>query len=129
MYSLVADIGAYPEFLPWCSGSEILSEDEDEVSAVIHVSYSGLNKAFTTRNRLQKNKIMEIRLVEGPFSHLHGYWQFQELDEEASKIVFDLEFSFSTRMMSMMVGPVFTRIADGMVDSFCKRAESLYGKR
>jgi ribosome-associated toxin RatA of RatAB toxin-antitoxin module len=129
MYALVSDIGAYGEFLPWCAGTEILSRDADEVVASIQIAYGSLNKAFTTRNRLQKDKMMEMRLVEGPFKHLHGYWRFEDLGGEGSKISLDLDFQFSSRMVGMMIGPVFTRIADGLVDAFRVRAEALYGRR
>ncbi len=129
MYNLVADIGAYGEFLPWCSTSDVISADEDEVVAAIGIEYSGMSKKFTTRNRLQKNKMMEMRLLEGPFSHLHGYWQFHSLDESASKIMLDLEFSFKSRMAGAVIGPVFNRIADNLVEAFTRRAEQRYGKR
>jgi ribosome-associated toxin RatA of RatAB toxin-antitoxin module len=129
MYALVSDIESYGDFLPWCGGSKILHGDADEIVAAITISYSNLNKAFTTRNRLQKNKMMEMRLVEGPFKHLHGYWRFESLDDAASKISLDLQFQFASRMVAMVVGPVFNKIASGMVDAFLKRAEELYGKR
>ena len=128
MYNLVADIGSYGEFLPWCAGTTLLSSDEDEVVAAIQIAYGSLNKTFTTRNRLQKDKMMEMRLVEGPFKHLHGYWRFEDLGPQGSKISLDLDFQFSSRMVGMMIGPVFTRIADGLVDAFCSRAEALYGR-
>jgi len=126
MFALVADIGAYPEFLPWCRSSHILSADEDEVVARLQVEYGALNKSFTTRNRLQRDKMMELALVEGPFSHLHGFWRFQSLDE-GSRISYDMEFTFGSALLGMVAGPVFTRLADGLVDAFCARARSLYG--
>jgi len=126
MYALVADIGAYPEFLPWCRESRILSADEDEVVARLRIEYGALNKSFTTRNRLQRDKMMELVLVEGPFSHLHGFWRFQPLDT-GSRIAFDLQFTFNSPLLGMVAGPVFARLADGLVDAFGARARALYG--
>jgi ribosome-associated toxin RatA of RatAB toxin-antitoxin module len=129
MFDLVSDIGTYGDFLPWCSGTEILSADADEVVASIAIAYGSLNKSFTTRNRLQAGKMMEIRLVEGPFSHLQGYWHFEPLDETSSKISLDLEFKFASKLIALAVGPMFTKVANSLVDAFCKRAEAAYGKR
>ncbi len=72
--------------------------------------------------------MIEIRLVDGPFSHLEGFWRFDEVPE-GCKVSFDLEFEFAGRMFSMLLGPVFEQVTDKMVDAFCDRAEMLYGKR
>ena len=128
MYDLVDKVPAYPEFLPWCGGAEEISRTEDEVKATVVISHSGLNKAFTTCNRLQKNKMIEMELIDGPFKHLHGFWRFDALSEDACKVSLDLEYEFSNMLLSLAVGPVFNQIANSMVDSFCKRAEAVYGK-
>ncbi len=128
MFSLVDDVSSYKEFLPWCGDSEELSRNEDEVKASVTISHSGLNKTFTTLNRLQKNKMIEIKLVDGPFKHLHGFWRFDPLSEDACKISLDLEYEFSNMLLGLAIGPVFNQIANSMVDSFCQRAEVVYGK-
>ena len=126
MFALVDDVSSYKEFLPWCGGSEELSRNEDEVEASVTISHSGLNKTFTTLNRLQKNKMIEIKLVDGPFKHLHGFWRFDPLLDDACKISLDLEYEFSNMLLDIAIGPVFNQIANSMVDSFCERAEVIY---
>jgi ribosome-associated toxin RatA of RatAB toxin-antitoxin module len=128
MYALVDDIASYPQFLPWCSCSEVFSRDEDEVRASIEISKAGFNKSFATRNRVQKNKMIEMRLLEGPFKHLEGFWRFDHLAEDACKVTLDLEFEFSNKVVSMTFGPVFGQIANSLVDAFMKRAVTVYGK-
>ena len=128
MFALVDDVSSYKEFLPWCGGSEELSRDKDEVKASVMISHSGLNKTFTTLNRLQKNKMIEIKLIDGPFKHLYGFWKFESLSEDACKISLDLEYEFSNMLLGLAIGPVFNQIANSMVDSFCQRAEVIYAK-
>ncbi|KTD49658.1 oligoketide cyclase/lipid transporter protein [Legionella quinlivanii] len=125
MYTLVNEVEHYAEFLPYCSQSIIHHRDADEVQATLVISAAGMNKSFTTRNRLQANKMIEIRLVDGPFSHLEGFWRFDEVSD-GCKISFDLEFEFAGRMFSMLLGPIFEQITNKMVDAFCDRAENLY---
>lgn len=129
MFRLVDDIEAYSEFLPWCSGSTVLHRDDDEVRATIDITKGAVRKSFTTLNRLQHNKMIEIRLLQGPFRHLEGYWRFQALEEDACKVSLDLDFEFSSRMMGMVVGPVFHQIASSLVDAFTERAQQVYGRR
>lgn len=125
MYNLVNDIERYKEFLPYFSDSVVHHRDDDEVQATLTIHAAGMSKSFTTRNRLQANKMMEIRLVDGPFSHLEGFWRFDEV-EDGCLIAFDLEFDFAGRMFSMLLGPVFEQVADKMVDAFCDRADAIY---
>lgn len=127
MYGLVNDVERYAEFLPYCAESLVHHRDEDEVQATLVISAAGMSKSFTTRNRLQCNKMIEIRLVDGPFSHLEGFWRFDE-ESEGCKVSFDLEFEFAGRMLSMILGPVFEQVTDKMVDAFCERAEAMYVK-
>ena len=129
MFELVSDISAYPEFLPWCNGAQILSQQGEELNARIGFSVSGVNKSFTTRNRLRPGKEIAMQLVEGPFSELQGRWRFDALGDAGCKISLLLEYEFSSKMVSLVVGPVFNKIANTLVDAFQKRAVEVYGKR
>lgn len=127
MYGLVNDVDRYNEFLPYCTESKVHHRDDDEVQATMVIGAAGMSKSFTTRNRLQQNKMIEIRLVDGPFSHLEGFWRFDEVNN-GCQISFDLEFEFAGKIFSMLLGPVFDQVTDKMVDAFCDRAEVIYGK-
>lgn len=129
MFELVADIPAYPKFLPWCGGARIVSHEADAVIASVDIAYHGVHKTFTTRNLLQQGKMMEIRLLDGPFSYLQGFWRFAELDARASRISLDLEFEVSNRLVSVVLTPMFSSLANQLVDSFHQRARQLYGPR
>ncbi len=128
MYQLVDDIEHYHQFLPWCSSTTVISRDEDEVRARINISKAGFNKSFATCNRLQHNKMIEMRLLEGPFKHLEGYWRFDALADDACKVTLDLQFEFSSKIIGATFGPIFGQIASGMMDAFMKRAKQVYGK-
>jgi ribosome-associated toxin RatA of RatAB toxin-antitoxin module len=130
MYALVNDVLRYPEFLPWCKSSELLSETDTEMEASIEIARGPLNKKFTTHNHLKKDQQIKIELVKGPFKALHGAWDFQPLKKaEACKIEFDLVFEFDSSLVSIAVKPVFTQIANSLVDAFTRRAVEVYGER
>lgn len=130
MFALVDDVPAYPQFLPWCRSAQVHSRNEDEVRASIELAKGSLRKSFTTCNRLQKDKMIEMRLVEGPFRHLEGFWRFDALKGgAATRVSLDLDFEFSNRLMAMAVGPVFNQVADTLVDAFVRRAREVYGER
>jgi ribosome-associated toxin RatA of RatAB toxin-antitoxin module len=127
MFELVNAIEDYPRFLPWCHSSEIISRTDKEVVARLEVVWKGMHKSFSTRNLLHPYDKIELNLVEGPLQHLEGIWQFQALDEQASKVLLDLEFNFAGGFIDRLFQPVFQHIANTLVDAFCKRAVDLYG--
>lgn len=127
MYELVDDVARYPEFLPWCRSSREWGRTEEEVEASIEMKRGPLHRSFTTRNRLQPYEMIEVRLVEGPFRKLDGYWQFKELGERATRVSLNLEYEFSSTLVQVAVGPVFAQIANTLVDAFVARARDLYG--
>lgn len=126
MFDLVNDVASYAEFLPWCRSSTVLSQSEDEVRASIEIAHGSLRKSFTTCNRLQSGKMIEMRLLEGPFKHLEGFWRFDVLGDGACKVSLDLEFEFSNKLVGMAMGPIFSQIANSLVDSFSQRAGVIY---
>lgn len=125
MWNLVQDVEAYPSYLPWCSGAKILAKQDDYTDARVQINYHGLKQQFSTRNQGQHPHWVKMGLLEGPFKHLEGQFDFKELSDAACKIEFSLEWSFSNHLLEKMVGPVFRYIADSMVDAFVARAEAL----
>lgn len=126
MYKLVNEVEFYPEFLPWCSNSRVLERDELAQRASIEIAKGPLNKAFTTRNIMQPNARIQLSLENGPFSKLNGDWRFEPLGDKGCKILLDIEFEFSGRMISMLLNPVFTEICSTLIDAFVKRADVVY---
>ncbi len=125
MFEIVNDVSAYPEFLPWCADTRILSQTDTSMEASILMKKAGVNHWFTTKNRIDKNKYIGMTLVDGPFKKLVGDWIFTGFDDEASKIELNLGFEFAHGLGKTLIGPIFTQIANTLVDSFCKRAQNL----
>ncbi len=126
MFDLVADVEKYPQFMPWCGGASVSHRDEHGMQASITIALAGIKQTFTTRNsHLYPDKI-ELELVDGPFSMLKGEWLFYALAEDACKVVFTLQYEFSSRTLETLVGPIFNRIATSFIDSFTQRALSCY---
>ncbi len=127
MFDLVAAIEDYPKFLPWCGAVEVKERNGDTVVASVGINYHGVKQSFTTSNENTPGAAIKMTLVDGPFKCLDGVWTFKALREDACKIDLDLHYEFSSALLAKLVGPVFGMIANSMVDSFCKRAETVYG--
>lgn len=127
MFKLIDDIEAYPEFLPWCGKATEIFRDEKNVEASVLIAYGGLNKEFTTQNKNTAFEKIEMHLVNGPFKSLNGVWSFKPLGKIACKVSLDLEFEFSSKLIAISLGPVFSKVANNLVDAFIKRAKIIYG--
>jgi ribosome-associated toxin RatA of RatAB toxin-antitoxin module len=127
MYALVDDITAYSEFLPWCKNAEEHHRTDSEVEASLEIAHSGFHKDFTTRNRLDPHRSIEMSLVKGPFKSLTGNWRFEALGDAGCKVSLDMEFEFSSKLLGMTFGPMFSKIAGTLMDSFIERAKVVYG--
>lgn len=126
MFDLVADMDSYPEFLPWCVATEILSREDNEFCGRMEVARMGIHQTFSTCNRFERGKWMELELAEGPFRMLQGSWIFRPLREDACKVELTLDFEFSGKLIDKAFGGLFNQIANTLVDAFCKRAEEVY---
>jgi ribosome-associated toxin RatA of RatAB toxin-antitoxin module len=127
MYALVENVVAYPEFLPWCRGATVHSQDSDSIEASIDLQRGGINKSFRTRNSLQPGVAMGMELIDGPFRYLSGGWQFEQLGRDGSKVSMELEFEFDNRVTDLLFGPYFEGTCNSLIDSFIQRANAVYG--
>ena len=128
MYELVADVERYPGFLPWCRSASVHGSAPDTVEASLEIGRGPIRKTFTTRNVMTPGTRIDMHLVDGPFKHLQGCWQFVAMDDSGCKVALDLEFELSNAILRKTFGPVFHEIANTLVEAFCRRAGELYGK-
>ena len=126
MYALVADIEHYPDFLPWCEASRIVSRSEDEVVASLTIGLGALRTSFTTANTLDGPQALIMTLVDGPFSSLEGRWRFDALGDSGCKVSLDIVFEFAGTTQDLLFGRIFESLCNDLIDAFTLRARSLY---
>lgn len=125
MFELVADIERYPEFLPGCSGAEILETMPDGIVARLDLSKAGVKQSFITRNTNAAPSSIRLALEDGPFDSLRGEWRFDSLSEEACRVSLDLTFQLRSGLLKMAASRLFESVANDMVDAMVKRANQL----
>ena len=123
MFELVDAVEDYPQFLPWCSGTKVIERTGDVTRARIDIDYHGLKTSFTTRNRKEAPRRMQLELEEGPFDRLEGRWTFTPLGGEGTRVELSLDYQLASRAASRVLAPVFGQIMETLVDSFVERAD------
>jgi len=125
MFELVCDIESYPQFLPWCNGSQVNEQSDTHQLASVSTAAFMQQSTFSTRNRLEFGRLIAMELIDGPFKHLSGEWRFTELSPDACKVELDIEFEFASSLVSKLLGPAFNSVCDSLVSAFIKRADQL----
>jgi ribosome-associated toxin RatA of RatAB toxin-antitoxin module len=130
MFELVNDVAAYPDFLPWCSASEVFSESDKQMQASLSIKKGLLKQTFATSNTLEPYSKLSMELSDGPFEQMQGDWLFAPLgqNEEACKISFTLDFTFKSYILSKTLTPIFNDIANKMIQAFSQRAAQIHGE-
>jgi len=127
MFELVNDVEAYPTRFRWCTDARVSERSDDGLTARLEVKVGGMTQAFSTRNTLEPPRRIAMQLVEGPFQSLAGIWTFAALGDSGCKIALALDFEYSGRLMAPVMRIGFQKLADRMVDDFCREAARVYG--
>ncbi|GJM05523.1 MAG: ubiquinone-binding protein [marine bacterium B5-7] len=127
MFSLVCDVESYPDFLPWCTDTNILESKDNFTVASVSIAIGKLKQTFTTANTIQTDTSVIMRLVKGPFKELYGNWQFLESENGGCQVLLEMEFEFKNKLLKHALGAAFKKITDSLVDAFIKRARDVYG--
>ena len=133
LYTLVADIEKYPEFLPWCVAARITKRECKILFADLVIGFKMFREGYTSKVDLiapatpGDPHIIDVTLVKGPFSHLTNRWEFAPT-EQGTKLTFDLDFAFKSKILEKAIGTLFEKATNKMVEAFEQRAEALYGK-
>lgn len=128
IFGVVMDIEAYPDFLPWVADASVLSQDGHELKAELVAELAGSRHPFKTVDRFIPGKLVEIRLLDGPFRFLESIWSFEAVSEHSCRVHFSIEFEFRNRLLGMVATPVFGAASKSMVQAFETRVLQLRGQ-
>jgi coenzyme Q-binding protein COQ10 len=127
IFELVADVGSYPEFLPWCVGARIREQRPDMLLADLMIGFKMVREKFSSRVWLDRAVLrIDVEYINGPFRQLKNHWTFTD-DPAGCRIDFFLEFEFNSVMLQKLIGVLFHEAVRRMVTAFETRAKQLYG--
>jgi len=126
LFDLVADVGRYPEFLPWCIGARVRERSEAHLVADLVIGFKVFRERFTSHVTLERPDHIHVRYEEGPFRYLNNHWKFLP-DGHGTVVDFYVDFEFRSRILQAAIGVVFNEAVRVMVAAFQRRARRVYG--
>ena len=130
LFDLVADVGKYPEFLPWCTGARVRSHTGTELVADLTIGFGPFRESFTSRVTLERPTRIRVSYENGPFRYLNNQWVFTQTvpgQPGGTQVDFWVDFEFRNRLLQRAIGVVFSEAVKRMVSAFLKRARDTYG--
>jgi coenzyme Q-binding protein COQ10 len=133
MYDLVADVGRYPEFLPWTAAARVRSRkdfgDHEVMEADLVISFKVFRERFGSRVVLRPGmREIDTEYIEGPFKHMKSTWAFRDV-AGGCEVEFFVDFEFRNAILQKVIGVVFNEAMHRVVRAFEARAAELYGPR
>lgn len=132
MYALVADVAAYPKFLPWCAAARIRSRtmkgEAEVMEADLVISFKVFRERFGSRVTLwEADRRIDTEYLDGPFKFLKSSWRFEPAEDGGCEVDFFVDFEFKNRVLQGVIGVVFNEAMQRIVRAFEDRAAELYG--
>ena len=134
LFALVGDVMAYPEFVPWITSmrtwnARTLAKGVETVDAEAGIGFSFLKERFSSRVRRDGlARRIDVTLLSGPFKRLANRWEFFEAEDGGTRVEFDIDFQFKSRLLEALLAANFGHAVDRLMTCFEDRARTLYGR-
>jgi coenzyme Q-binding protein COQ10 len=128
MFDLVADLRAYPSFLPNVSDMTVRPEPGGRADlARMSVRFGPVRDSYTSRVTLDREaRTIRATSSDGPFAHLDSTWTF-EPEGQGTCVRFEIDFKFGNRLIAAVAEPAFAHKQDEIVEAFVTEATRRYG--
>ena len=124
VFNIVNRVDLYKNFVPYCVDSIIIFEENNQMQARLDFNIKGLKTTFTTQNIIENNKIIQMKLVDGPFKYLNGEWKFTEIDNK-TLIELTINYEVQSKILDYTISRSLEKIMGYLVKAFVSESKKL----
>lgn len=128
LFDLVANVEAYPEFLPWCLECRIKKQEDNILFADLVIGYKFIREKIVSKVTLDRPDHIRVEYLSGPMQYLSNEWSFVKQQDGQCLIDFYIDFEFRNPILQNLMGLFFNEAVRRMVQAFETRAQDLYTK-
>jgi coenzyme Q-binding protein COQ10 len=132
LFKLVAELERYPEFVPCCQRTRVLSRTADGPDRTVIVSrmtvgISALRVSYANRTvaDLSKRQI-SVDAIDGPLRYLNVLWTFNPDGDEWTEVGFAVSYEFSNPVLGALASGPFDSMFRQILEAFERRADQLF---
>jgi coenzyme Q-binding protein COQ10 len=130
LLALVADVPAYPKFLPWIKATRVtslrpLDKGRYFIGEAV-VGYKAFRAQFSTHVEVDEiAQTVTTKLIKGPFKSLACIWAFRA-SESGTLVDLSLDFEFSEPFLSNLLASNMDKAVGRLIKAFTAEAERRY---
>ena len=124
VFNIVNRVDLYKNFVPYCVDSIIITEENNQMKARLDFNIKGLKTTFTTQNIIENNKIIQMKLVDGPFKYLDGEWKFTEIGNK-TLIELTINYEVQSKILGYTISKSLEKIMGYLVKAFVLESKKL----
>jgi ribosome-associated toxin RatA of RatAB toxin-antitoxin module len=118
---VVLNFKDYSDFIPGCSGSELLKRDFPKEIGKLEFNILGKEYFIVSENTISDNSI-KINQTEGPFEFFEGTWIVEAINEKSCNIKFAADFKLPFLLNAITSQAFIDKLSSTIIESFIKRA-------
>jgi len=136
LFDIVANVPSYPQFVPFCTGSRILSASTPKemepytMDAELTVGFLSFNESYISKvTCVPYSSVEAVASSSTPlFKSLSTIWRFQEHEgkDNCSLVTLDLSFAFANPLHAAVSSAFFGQVSKQMVQAFEDRCSNVY---
>lgn len=129
MFSVVADVDSYEEFVPWCRQSCVTRRlGNGKYEADLVVGFQMFREKYTSVVTVQEPSLVLSEAADSTvFNHLVTRWELQPgPNASTSWVTFTIDFSFKNVIYAQTSSLFFDQVVSKMISAFDGRCEQIY---
>tara|TARA_B100001013_G_scaffold302967_1_gene204966 strand:- start:205 stop:627 length:423 start_codon:yes stop_codon:yes gene_type:complete len=124
IYSLVADVKKYPDFLPWCKNVNVKKKTKKYILTEVNIGFQNIKESYICKVLLFPHNRISLEYISGPFEYLEIDWNFKKITDKKTKIDFFCNFKFKSIFLRLCTSFFLENSVEQMVDAFEKKLDS-----
>ena len=131
VYDVVADVGNYHLFVPWCNGSRVLRSDGQSLDAELDVGFGLFSESYVSHvDLLPPKKVKAQSNRTSLLEFLVSEWEFSPAgDPKHCWVTFKIEFKFKSSIYDSASQLFLSEVVENMVQAFNTRCHRIYGRK
>lgn len=132
VFDVVADVGKYEEFVPWCQKSFVTKQiDAEHFEAELEVGFKIFNERYISRVSLQEPCLVTSEAADTQvFNHLINRWELARGPTAKSTwLTFTVDFSFRNPLYGQTASLFFDQVVTKMIEAFNNRCHDVYSAK